>query len=136
MPKLRAAWLERLYHAVQEDGVQYLYPLEERWGEVAVFPELMNAYADLLLPLLRRVWCGEPPGGYVTGRTICLSCLLAGTTSCWNSSGTPAIGSGRINASAPRPWRDKDTMRRRSPLPTPAEGECPDLRSPTDRPLL
>ena len=32
MPKLRAAWLERLYHAVQEDGVQYLYPLEERWG--------------------------------------------------------------------------------------------------------
>jgi hypothetical protein len=55
MPKVRAAWLERLYHAVQEDGVQYLYPLEERWGEVAVFPELMNEYADLLLPLLRRV---------------------------------------------------------------------------------
>ena len=26
MPKVRAAWLERLYHAVQEDGVQYLYP--------------------------------------------------------------------------------------------------------------
>ncbi len=76
MPKVRAAWLERLYHAVQEDGVQYLYPLEERWGEVAVFPELMNEYADLLLPLLRRVWGGEPPGGYVVGGTICLSCLL------------------------------------------------------------
>ncbi len=75
-PKVRAAWLERLYHAVQEDGVQYLYPLEERWGEVAVFPELMNEYADLLLPLLRRVWRSEPPGGYVTGGTICLSCLL------------------------------------------------------------
>ena len=42
MPKVRAAWLERLYQAVQEDGVQYLYPVEERWGEVAVFPELMN----------------------------------------------------------------------------------------------
>jgi hypothetical protein len=75
-PKVRAAWLKRLYHAVQEDGVQYLYPLEERWGEVAVFPELMNEYADLLLPLLRRVWRSEPPGGYVTGGTICLSCLL------------------------------------------------------------
>jgi hypothetical protein len=75
-PKVRAAWLERLYAAVQDDGVQYLYPAEERWGEIAVYPELMNAYADLLLPLLRRVWCTEPPGGYVTGGTICLSCLL------------------------------------------------------------
>ncbi len=77
-PKVRAAWLERLYDAVQEDGVQYLYPAEERWGEIAVYPELMNAYADLLLPLLRRVWCTEPADRYVaiTGQTICLSCLL------------------------------------------------------------
>jgi hypothetical protein len=75
MPKVRASWLERLYQAVQKDGVQYLYPAEERWGDIAVFPELMNEYADLLLPLLRRVWCNEPPGGYVIGGTICLSCL-------------------------------------------------------------
>ena len=77
-PKVRAAWLERLYNAVQEDGVQYLYPAEQRWGEIAVYPELMNAYADLLLPLLRRVWCTEPADHYVhiTGHTICLSCLL------------------------------------------------------------
>ena len=39
-PKVRAAWLERLYDAVQEDGVQYLYPAEQRWGEIAVYPEL------------------------------------------------------------------------------------------------
>jgi hypothetical protein len=71
-PKVRAAWLERLYDAVQEDGVQYLYPAEQRWGEIAVYPELMNAYADLLLPLLRRVWCTEPADHYVhiTGHTI------------------------------------------------------------------
>ena len=77
-PEVRAAWLERLYDAVQEDGVQYLYPAEQRWGEIAVYPELMNAYADLLLPLLRRVWCTEPADHYVyiTGHTICLSCLL------------------------------------------------------------
>ena len=77
-PKVRAAWLQRLYDAVQEDGVQYLYPAEQRWGEIAVYPELMNAYADLLLPLLRRVWCTEPADHYVhiTGHTICLSCLL------------------------------------------------------------
>ena len=76
--KVRAAWLERLYDAVQEDGVQYLFPAELRWGEIAVYPELMNAYADLLLPLLRRVWCTEPADQYVhiIGHTICLSCLL------------------------------------------------------------
>lgn len=77
-PKVRAGWLERLYDAVQEDGVQYLYPVEQRCGEIAVYPELMNAYADLLLPLLRRAWCTGPADHYVhiTGQTICLSCLL------------------------------------------------------------
>jgi hypothetical protein len=75
-PKVRAAWLGRLYDAVQEDGVQYLYPAEERWGEIAVYPELMNEYADRLLPLLRGAWRDERLGSYVTGGTICLSCLL------------------------------------------------------------
>ena len=75
-PATRHRWLERLYEAVQNDGVQYLWPIEGRWGEVAVYPELMNDYADALLPLLRRVWTQEPPGGYVVGTAICLSSLL------------------------------------------------------------
>ena len=61
---------------VQNDGVQYLWLIEDRWGEVAVYPELMNAYADQLLPLLRRVWREEPTGGYVVGTAVCLSSLL------------------------------------------------------------
>ena len=52
----RARWLERLFKAVEEDGVQYLMPVEERWGEIARFPDLISAYADRLLPLLRRTW--------------------------------------------------------------------------------
>jgi hypothetical protein len=72
----RKRWLQRLYWAVQEDGVQYLCAIEDRWGEAAVLPELMNAYADDLLPLLRRVWTLEPTGGYVVGTSICLSSLL------------------------------------------------------------
>ncbi|WP_431858743.1 hypothetical protein [Azospirillum sp.] len=75
-PKTRTKWLERLYQAVLDDGVQYLFPVEERWGEIAVYPELMNEYADLLLPSLRRVWSSSTPGGYVVGGTIGLSCLL------------------------------------------------------------
>ena len=31
----RSKWLERLFEAVQNDGVEYLAPLEDRWGEIA-----------------------------------------------------------------------------------------------------
>jgi hypothetical protein len=75
-PKTRAKWLERLYQAVLDDGVQYLFPVEQRWGEIAVYPELMNEYADLLTPSLQRVWSDSMPGGYLVGGTIGLSCLL------------------------------------------------------------
>jgi hypothetical protein len=75
-PITRAAWLERLYGAVQEDGVEYLFPAEERWGEIATYPEIMNDHADRLLPIVRWVWSKDSPGGYVRGDTICLSSLL------------------------------------------------------------
>jgi hypothetical protein len=74
--KTRSAWLERLFQAVMDDGVQYLAPVEDRWGEIAVYPEFMNEYAERLRALLRRVWVDEPPGGHVIGTAICLSCLL------------------------------------------------------------
>jgi hypothetical protein len=72
----RRGWLERLFQAVEEDGVEYLAPLEERWGEIAVYPELMAKYAERLSALIRRVWAEEPPGGHGIGTAICLSCLL------------------------------------------------------------
>jgi hypothetical protein len=72
----RSAWLERLFQAVMDDGVQYLAPVEDRWGEIAVYPELMEEYAERLRASIRRVWVDEPPGGYVVGTAICFSCLL------------------------------------------------------------
>src|SRR5205823_4903428 len=74
--RTRSAWLERLFQAVMDDGVQYLSPVEDRWGEIAVYPELMAEYADRLRALIRRVWVDEPPGSHVIGTAICLSCLL------------------------------------------------------------
>jgi len=50
--------------------------VEERWGEVCVFPELANEWADRMLPLLREVWSARRPGDHVRGDTLCLSCLL------------------------------------------------------------
>jgi hypothetical protein len=74
--KTRGVWLERLFQAVMDDGVQYLAPVEDRWGEIAVYPELMAEYAERLRALIRRVWVDEPPGGHVIGTAICLSSLL------------------------------------------------------------
>ena len=74
---LRAKWLDRLYEAVKEDGVQYLSPVEDRWGEICAFPELAQEWADRLLSLLRDVWSNEEKGAWVIGATICLSSLLS-----------------------------------------------------------
>jgi hypothetical protein len=72
----RSAWLERLCQAVMDDGVQYLAPVEDRWGEIAVYPELMEDYAERLRGMIQRVWVEERPSGHVVGTTTCLSCLL------------------------------------------------------------
>jgi hypothetical protein len=39
-----------------DDGVQYLALVEDRWGAIAVYTELMNEYAERLRALIRRVW--------------------------------------------------------------------------------
>src|SRR5258708_19130194 len=41
----RSSWLERLFQAVNDDGVQYLAPAEDRWGGRADDPEPMGHYA-------------------------------------------------------------------------------------------
>jgi hypothetical protein len=46
--KTRSAWLERLFQSVMDGGVQYLAPVEDRWGEIAVYPEFLNEYAERL----------------------------------------------------------------------------------------
>ena len=72
----RSKWLDRLFEAVQDDGVQYLTPVEERWGEIARYPDLINEYADRLLEAVRLAWADRQSFQYVSGTGICLSCLL------------------------------------------------------------
>ena len=50
----RGKWLERLFEAVQSDGVEYLAPLEDRWGEIAQYPDLIDEYADRMIGMVRR----------------------------------------------------------------------------------
>jgi hypothetical protein len=74
----RGKWLERLFEAVQNDGVEYLAPLEDRWGEIAQYPNLINEYADRMIGMVRRAWADHQTFQHVIGTSICLSCLLEG----------------------------------------------------------
>lgn len=74
--RIRQKWLERLYQAIADDGVDYLSPVEERWGEICHYPELSNQWADKLLSPLKTAWSDKRLGSHVVGTTLCLSSLL------------------------------------------------------------
>lgn len=73
----RNRWLDRLWQAVLQDGVNYLSPVEEAWGELCASAEIASQWADQILPLLRAAWSDPRPGNYVRGTDICLASLLA-----------------------------------------------------------
>jgi hypothetical protein len=75
--KTRDKWLDRLWQAIQEDGVDYLSPLEDRWGELCRSREVASSWADQLLPLLCAAWSEPRPGKYFNGASVCLSSLVA-----------------------------------------------------------
>jgi tetratricopeptide (TPR) repeat protein len=75
--RTRERWLDRLWQAIQDDGVSYLWLVQERWGDLCASAEIASRWADEILPLLRRVWSEERPGDFVSGTDLCLSSLLA-----------------------------------------------------------
>ncbi|MDE8347093.1 MAG: hypothetical protein POH28_13115 [Acidocella sp.] len=75
-PETRSKWMARLFDAIQEEGVDYLSPIEERWGEIAQYPELMDGYVNLLIATIRRAWSDHETFSHVAGTSICLSSLL------------------------------------------------------------
>jgi hypothetical protein len=75
--KAREGWLERLWQAIEEDGVDYLSLVGDRWGELAGSPDAASAWADRFLGLLRLAWSSPRSGSYVRGTNVCLSSLLA-----------------------------------------------------------
>jgi hypothetical protein len=75
--KTRDKWLDRLWQAIGDDGVNYLSPVEDWWGELCRSGEVASWGADRLLGLLRTAWSDPRPGNYVRGATVCLSSLVA-----------------------------------------------------------
>jgi tetratricopeptide (TPR) repeat protein len=68
--------LDRLWTAIEEDGVDFLSEVRDRWGDLCRTPERASQAADDFLPALRLSWSAEHRG-YFKGTTACLSCLLA-----------------------------------------------------------
>lgn len=74
--KTRSKWLDRLWQAMADDGVDYLSPVGDRWGEICCSVEVAGDWADDLVSTLRSCWSDPNPGSYFHGATACLSCLL------------------------------------------------------------
>ena len=73
----RDKWLGRLWQAVEDDGVDYLSLVQDRWGELCGCREAASQWADRFLGLLRTAWSDPRPGNYVRGTSVCLASLLA-----------------------------------------------------------
>jgi hypothetical protein len=75
--KTRQKWLERLWQAMEEDGVDYLGPVGDRWGEVCGSVDTANQWAEELMPTLRSRWI-DPESGQLFSWRNGLPVLPAG----------------------------------------------------------
>lgn len=77
-PKVRQRWLERLWAAIEDDGMSYIESLSAHWGELCASPPVASAWADEFLPAVKHVWSPQAPGyGHFKGTSACLACLHA-----------------------------------------------------------
>jgi hypothetical protein len=74
--KIRAKWLEQLREAILDDGIDYLAPIADRFGQIAAVPALMNLHADRDLDMIQAAWSDHARFSHVTTATLTLSCLL------------------------------------------------------------
>ena len=73
---LRDQWLERLFEALQEDGVDFLAPVSAAWGTLCGSPEVASRWGDRLLDITRNVF-QSTEFAWFTGSPACLSALVA-----------------------------------------------------------
>lgn len=77
-PRIRQRWLERLWQALQDDGIPYIESLGEHWGELCVTPDIALVWVGEFLPLVEHVWSPKSSGhGFFQGTSACLASLYA-----------------------------------------------------------
>jgi len=75
--KTRDKWLDRLWQAIEDDGVDYLSQVQDYWGELCASPAVASQWADRFVYLVRMAWSDPRPGAYAKSASLCLSSLLA-----------------------------------------------------------
>lgn len=75
--KQRDKWLERLWRAVEADGIPYIESLPDGWGALCVTPARASRWADEFIGVVRMALSPDPElRGYFKGTAACLSALL------------------------------------------------------------
>jgi hypothetical protein len=75
--RTRDKWLDRLWKAIQDGGVDYLWIVQDQWGALCRSRAVASGWADQFLGLLRTAWSDPRPGNYVRGTSVCLSSLVS-----------------------------------------------------------
>jgi tetratricopeptide (TPR) repeat protein len=74
---VRSKWLDRLWTAYMEDGVDYTAEVADRWGELCASQSLREKWLAELYPGLLTCWSLGTAGGYYRGSTAVFSCLFS-----------------------------------------------------------
>jgi hypothetical protein len=76
--KVRHKWLERLWKAIEDDGISYIESLADHWGTLCAEPKLAERWVDEFRPMVEYVWRPHANGhGYYNGTAACLSAMMA-----------------------------------------------------------
>jgi len=75
--KTRAAWLDRLFKAHDEDQIPYIEGLADYWGELCASKELASEWADRLVDITRMALSPDKRlRGHFHGTSACLGSLF------------------------------------------------------------
>lgn len=76
--KMRAAWLDQLWEAYEDDGIPYIECLGDHWGELCGSRDVAAAWGEELAQTVRMSWSPDPKlRGFFKGTSNCLSALVA-----------------------------------------------------------
>lgn len=75
--KVRQRWLQRLWQAIQDDGISYIESLASHWGELCAKPEIAEHWINEFRPMVEYAWRPHSNGhGYFNGTAACLSAMM------------------------------------------------------------
>ena len=74
--KTREKWLKELWKATEADGVDFISPVLDRWGEICGSTDLATKWIDELIFPVRHTFQDKTCFSYFKGTTALLSCLL------------------------------------------------------------